>query len=232
MSDVILTLGGVAFQDMEVPEKILFGGQQRVAVQNLIGGGRVVEALGLDDGKISFSGIFSGRDAVSRVQLLDAARALGASLPLVWEGFFYEVVIESFAVEYCRPNWIPFSISCVVVNDPLASLAALVAPVADLVANDLTVASALGGQAGVSLGGLSAMSLTGLSVAQSALSGAIGSSGFAINSAALALNGAADVGAGVNAIGQLSAASSQLAALTNMRGYVNRAAENFASERS
>jgi hypothetical protein len=30
---VILTLGGVPFQDMEVPEKISFGGKQRVVVQ-------------------------------------------------------------------------------------------------------------------------------------------------------------------------------------------------------
>ena len=81
MSKIVLTLGGVPFEDMEVPEKISFGGKQRVAVQNLIGGGRVVVALGLDDGEISFTGIFSGADAVARAQELDAARALGAQLP-------------------------------------------------------------------------------------------------------------------------------------------------------
>ena len=157
MSNVVLTLGGVPFQDMEVPEKISFGGKQRVAVQNLIGGGRVVSALGIDDGKISFSGIFSGSDAVSRAQLLDAARALGASIPLVWDSFFYTVVIEGFTAEYRKTNLIPFSITCVVVNDPLASLAALTAPIANLIGNDLSVASALSGQAGFSLAGLSAI---------------------------------------------------------------------------
>ena len=40
MSNVILTLGGVPFQDMEVPERITFGGKQRVAVQTLLGGDR------------------------------------------------------------------------------------------------------------------------------------------------------------------------------------------------
>jgi hypothetical protein len=60
MSNIILTLGGVPFQDFEVPEQIRFGGAQRLAVHELIGGGRVVDAPGDDAGEISFSGIFSG----------------------------------------------------------------------------------------------------------------------------------------------------------------------------
>ncbi|MCB5944118.1 hypothetical protein [Acidocella sp. KAb 2-4] len=60
MSKVTLTLGGVAFRDMEVPEAIGFGGRQRVAVQELLGGGRAVQVLGVDEGVITFSGIFSG----------------------------------------------------------------------------------------------------------------------------------------------------------------------------
>src|SRR5271154_5082483 len=96
MTNVVLTLGGVPFQDMEVPEKISFGGQQRVAVQNLIGGGRVVATLGIDDGRISFSGIFSGTDAVARAQMLDAARASGLAVPLVWDSFYYTVIIADF----------------------------------------------------------------------------------------------------------------------------------------
>lgn len=228
MSNVILTLGGVPFQEMEVPEKISFGGKQRVAVQNLIGGGRVVEALGLDDGEISFSGIFSGSDAVSRVQLLDAARALGAALPLVWDRFFYMVIIESFAAEYRKPNLIPFSITCVVVDDPLATLAALAAPIADVVGNDLTLAGALTGQAGFSLGGISAAGLAGFSAVQNALSGAIGSSGTTLLAANSALSQASDAGAGIAAVNQIGDASSQLAARAWMGGYVNRAASNLA----
>ena len=230
MSNVILTLGGVPFQDMEVPEKISFGGKQRVAVQQLIGGGRAVEALGLDDGKISFSGIFSGSDAVGRAKLLDAARALGAPLPLVWDGFFYTVIIEGFSAEYRKRNLIPFSITCVVVSDPLASLAAMAAPVANLIRNDLTVASAFSGQAGFSLGELSATSLAEISSVQGVLSSAIGGGGMALSVATSSLNGAADASTGVAAINELSRVSSQLAALNGMRGYVNRAATNLASE--
>jgi hypothetical protein len=229
MSNVILTLGGVPFQDMEVPEKISFGGQQRVAVQNLIGGGRVVSALGIDDGKISFSGIFSGNDAVNRAQLLDAARALGAALPLVWDSFFYTVIIEGFTAEYRKSNLIPFSISCVVVSDPLASLVALAAPIANLVGNDLAAASALSGQAGISLEGLSATSIAGFSAVQGMLGTAIGAGGTVLETGTSALNGAADAGSGVAAVTTIGSASSQLAALSAMNGYVNRAASNLVS---
>jgi hypothetical protein len=72
MSNIILTLGGVPFQDFEVPEQIRFGGSQRLAVHELIGGGRVVDALGDDAGEISFSGIFSSSDAAAGAYRGDA----------------------------------------------------------------------------------------------------------------------------------------------------------------
>lgn len=227
MSDVVLTLGGVTFQDMEVPEKICFGGRQRVAVQNLIGGGRVVSALGLDDGEISFSGIFSGTDAAARAQALDAAQALGAQLPLIWGGFYYTVVIAAFTAEYRKASLIPFTINCVVVSDPLAAAANLVAPVTNLVEGDLAAAAALSGQAGISLQGISAQSLAGFAAVQVALGSGINSIGTSLNGAMEALNGAVMPQAGVAALGQMSAVSGQLAGAAAMQGYVNRAAVNL-----
>jgi hypothetical protein len=227
MSNVVLTLGGVPFQDMEVPEMIRFGGRQRVAVQNLIGGGRVVSALGLDDGEISFSGIFSGPDAVARAQELDAARALGAQLPLVWGGFYYIVVIERFTAEYRKPTLIPFSIYCLVVSDPLAAAASLVAPLANLVGGDLATALALSSQAGISLQGISATSLAGFAVVQGALGAAINAMGGSLNAAGAALNNAVTPDVGVGAVGQLGAVSGRLAGAAAMQGYVSRAAVNL-----
>ncbi len=230
MSHVILTLGGVPFQDMEVPEKICFGGRQNVVVHQLIGGGRVVEALGLDDGKISFSGIFSGSDAVRRTQMLDAARALGASLPLVWDGFFYTVIIEDFCAEYHKSNLIPFAITCVVVSDPLASLAAMAAPAANLISNDLALISAFSGQAGISLDRLSAASVAGITAIQGTMSAVVGTSGAALSEATLMLNSAGDAGSGVAVVNRISVQSSMLAAATTVSGYVNRVAKNMVSE--
>ncbi|MDD2795895.1 hypothetical protein [Acidocella sp.] len=228
MSHVILTLGSVVFRDMEVPEKISFGGRQNLAVQQLIGGGRIVQALGLDDGKISFAGIFSGNDAVTRAQMLDAARALGAPLPLVWDGFYYTVIIDEFCAEYRKTNLIPFSVTCLVISDPLASLAAVAAPVANLIGNDLTAAGALSGQAGVSLDGISASGIAGVAALQSTLQGIVGTQGGVLNGAAAQLNGAADAQGGVVAVNQLDVASSTLAAAAAVSGYVGRAVANLA----
>ena len=52
MSSVGLTLGGIEFRDFEVPEQIVFGGGQTFAIHQIIGGSRVVDALGAADGEI------------------------------------------------------------------------------------------------------------------------------------------------------------------------------------
>ena len=232
MSNVIITLGGVAFQDFEVPEKIVFGGGQRLVVHQLIGGGRSVDALGNDDGEIVFSGIFSSTDAARRAQALDAARALGAAIPLVWDCFFYSVIIAEFIAEYRKPWWIPFVLRCVVVGDPVAQLAALVAPFAELVGNDLTSAISFGGQAGISLNGLSGASVGGFAAAQTSIESGIRSGGIALTNNSAAINVAPDATTGVTSLNQLTATSSQLAALTAANGYINRAASNSANELS
>lgn len=230
MSNVVLSLGTVAFRDMEVPEKISFGGKQRLAVQNVIGGGRIVEALGIDDGEISFSGIFSGSDAASRAQLLDTARALGAQLPLVWQGFYYLVVIAGFAAEYRKPNLIPFSITCVVVTDPLAAVANAVAPIANLVSGDLAAAAALSGPAGISAFSLSAASLATLGGTQGEIASAMSSGGTVLDGAVASLRNAVTPVMGINALGRIGGASAQLAALSGMAGHVNRAVVNLGME--
>jgi hypothetical protein len=223
MSQVVLTLGGVPFQDFEVPEKIAFGGAQRVAVNQLIGGGRVVNALGGEDGEIHFCGVFSGSDASSRAQILDAARELGTAIPLVWGEFFYMVVLVEFAAEYTKPWWIPFAVRCVVATDPVAALAGLAAPVVDMIGNDITAATSFSLQSGISLAGLSGSS-PAYAAAQSSINTALAAGGTALNNGASSLTAAAAAPDGVAAMGQVVASSSQLAALGAMNGYVNRAA--------
>jgi hypothetical protein len=166
---------------------------------------------------------------VSRAQELDAARALGAQLPLVWAGFYYIVVIEAFTAEFRKSTLIPFSITCLVVTDPLAAAANLAAPLANLVGGDLAAALALSGQAGTSLQGISATSLVGFAAVQGALAAGIGSMGLSMNEASASLNGAVTPDTGVAAVGQLGAVSGQLAGATAMQGYVNRASVNLGS---
>src|ERR1700759_4325505 len=99
MTDFLL-LGSVTFQDFELPPRIVFGGAQRLAIHRLPGGARVIDAMGRDDGEISWSGAFSGADAADRARQLDLVRAQGAVLPLAWDAFAYLVVIARFAADY------------------------------------------------------------------------------------------------------------------------------------
>jgi uncharacterized protein YciI len=232
MSNVILTLGGVPFQDFEVPEQIRFGGGQRLAVHDLIGGGRVVDALGDDAGEVSFAGIFSGSDAAARAQALDAARATGAAVPLVWDGFFYTVVIAEFAAEYAKPWWIPFALRCAVVLDSAAVLATVVAPVASLISSDISAAGGLVSLATLPAGVLGDTSAAGLAAAQAQIATGISNTGGALSGNARALNTASDPTSGVAALNAASANSAQLAGLTRLSGYVSRAAVNLENELS
>lgn len=230
MSDVILSLGGVSFRDMEVPEQIFFGGSQRLSVQNTIGNNRVVEAIGGNDGDIFFSGIFSGSDAVERAQLLDSARNLGTKLPLAWKDFYYLVVIRQFSAVYCKPNLIPFSIDCTVVSDPLADTAASLAPIASLISDDFADAMVFCGSAGISPESISSASLSTVNILQSNILGSISASGVALEGGKQGLSTALTPLMGESALTQIFQASQQQAALVGMSGFVNRAAVNLSLE--
>jgi uncharacterized protein YciI len=230
MSQVILTLGGVKFQDFEVPEQIRFGAGQRLAVHELIGGGRVVDALGDEAGEVVFSGIFSGDDAATRARVLDAARALGAAIPLVWDGFYYTVVIAEFAAEYKKPWWIPFVLRCVVVVDPALALETLLAPVGNLISDDISAAAGLLSLAGLPAGSLGAVTASGLAAAQAAITAGIAGTGALLDENVTVLQAAPDAVTGIAALGQVTANAGQLAGLAGMSGYVNRAATNLVGE--
>ena len=111
-----LVLGPVVFQAFEVPERIRFGGKQRVAVHELFGGGRVVDAVGAEEGPIEWSGVFSGGAGAARVRMLEGLRRDGSILLLAWEGWRYSVVIEGFQAVSMNPAWIPYSLRMCVVS--------------------------------------------------------------------------------------------------------------------
>ena len=117
MSNVALILGPISFQDFEVPASINIGGQQRLVIHRLLGGARVIDALGRDDSDISFSGVFSGDTAIIRARALDQMRVSGLTVSLTWDVFFYSVIIKSFEADYHSGWWIPYRIRCTVVCD-------------------------------------------------------------------------------------------------------------------
>ena len=136
-----LVLGPVAFRDFEIPERIAFGGTQKLAVHELPGGGRIVDAMGAQNADLVWSGVFSGSDASERIRLLDGLRLLAVEVPLRWDVFAYSVIIERLEAEYTNPWWIPYHLTCKIVQDPIASLIALGTTLVSQVVSDLAVAA-------------------------------------------------------------------------------------------
>jgi hypothetical protein len=121
---VTLTLGGIAFSGFEIPEKINFGGRQNLVTHKLVGGKRIIDAMGRDDDDIAWAGRFRGSNAKIRAQALDGLRISGAPQTLGWDGFSYSVIIKEFKADYTQSYEIPYTVTCEVVQDnrnPLAS---------------------------------------------------------------------------------------------------------------
>lgn len=144
-ADTVLTLGDFEFARYEVPEQITFGGEQRLVVHELVGGARVIDAMGRSDAPLEWSGLFQGENALARARYLDGLRVAGQSLILTWDEFMFEVVIASFRADYQRFYQIPYRINCTVLQDlsnPVTSIAD--AGIDDMIADDMNSANALG----------------------------------------------------------------------------------------
>jgi hypothetical protein len=220
-----LLLGPVAFAGFEVPDRITFGGRQRLAIHRLVGGGRVVDALGADDADLAWSGVFSGPDAADRARLLDALRMAGAQVTLTWDAFFYTVVIAEFSADYSAPWWVPYRLVCTVVLDPAAPVVQAAADLLTSVTADLTSASAAFDVSAP----LAAVGVTGAATAGTAANAAAVAS-LAASQAALGTQLAA-AGAALGGDDPLavSAAAGQLASLSQASAYLGRARVNLAN---
>jgi hypothetical protein len=131
---ITLTLGGIVFNDFEIPENINFGGDQRLVVHKLPGGTRVIDAMGPDEAEIRWSGRFRGPSAEQRGLVLDFMRCQGQQVLLTWGLHIYQVVISHFEADFqYGGNEIPYTIGCtVVVNVTQAAAAALIGLVESL----------------------------------------------------------------------------------------------------
>lgn len=150
-------LGSVVFRGFEVPEQISLGGRQRLAVHDLPGGGRVIDAMGPDEAPIRWSGIFSGQDAAARVRVLEMMRRGGNSWPLSWDAWRFNVIIKEFEAEVSNPFWISYRITLLVIPDVTSGamdLAITTPSVAEL--SGLPAAADLSGQIALASAGLGA----------------------------------------------------------------------------
>lgn len=244
MSDIVLVLGPVAFADFEIPEQIRFGGNQRLAVHQLPGGRRVIDALGRDDREICWSGAFTGEDATARARLLDALRVHGRPLALTWDVFFYSVAIASFDVDYCKNWWIPYRIACTVLRDEAEVVVAEVPGLVAQVASDVGIATSLAAGAGIDLSAAQAAVTMANAIApgtvaysaaqavlrrsQSEIGQGIGATD--LQAAAIAAGSSlasSPSAAGIAAVSGAADALGRLGALTAARGFVGRSLLNL-----
>ena len=117
MVDTVITLGNFQFRNMEIPEFINFGGDQKLSVKELVGGARIVDVMGPSHGDPQWSGLITGPDAMSRAQSLNAMRIAGRSLNFSVFSLSYQVVIESFVFKTEKFYQISFDIKLKVVTD-------------------------------------------------------------------------------------------------------------------
>lgn len=220
-----LLLGLVSFESFELPSRISWGGRQRLAVHVLPGGGRVIDAMGRDDARITWSGVFTGPDAAIRARLLDQMRGDGAVWPLTWDSFFYSVVVYEFQARFEKPNWIPYRVSCTVLRDEVEALIDAGLSIAADVAGDVA-AGALGGvdvsaaSAAIGVAGATDVGTAANAAAGLALNGAVASS-----DAVVAAPLAPPMDAGSLLISTESAGQQAQAALAG--GYLRRARTNL-----
>ena len=241
MSDTVLLLGPVVFQEFEIPPCINFGGRQRLAMHRMPDGARIVDALGRDDAQITFSGIFSGSDATLRARILDELRAGGLTLPLTWDVFFYTVMISEFHADYRNGWWIPYQITCTVLRDeasaliqPLVSLAtAVLADIGNAASDalsagfDLSQVQAALGAPGATIRGTAAYGTAqaSLATAQSSMQASIGAADTALSG--IDLSNVSSPGVGAASLLKASDVAGQLGSITSARSYVSRAAINL-----
>lgn len=223
MSDFSLTLGPVAFAGFELPSSITIGGQQRLAIHRLPGGIRIIDALGPDPADIAFAGIFTGPDAADRARLLDTLRIAGSALPLAWDAFLYTVIVERFEADYRSPWWIPYRLSCTVVQDETAAIATATIAAVSTVGADLLAAgpAAAPATAAIAVRGATTAGTPAYAAATAGLNANIAAIDTQISGAQAGLL-SPDLATTVGVAGLL-------AQLTTARAYMARAARNLAS---
>ena len=243
MSGGVLLLGAVEFKDFEIPASVNFGGTQRLAIHHLSGGAKVIDTLGRDDRDITFSGMFSGSNATCRARMLDKMRVSGAVYPLSWDVFLYSVIIKRFEADYRSGWWIPYRLSCAVLQDEASALVTEIATATESILADIAAAGSytttVGPDVSPTLSAVSQPNATTLgtsrySAASSALAqtssdfnSPIASTEAALDGQAISMNGG-PVSA-VSAMNTATSSAGELASLVTARSYIGRAALNLAS---
>ena len=233
-------LGPVVFEGHEVPSRIGIGGAQAVKIHRLPGGGRVIDAMGVDDSAISWRGFFTGPMASARARLVDAMRQNGQLVGLSFGDYAFNVVVVHFEYDLQdRGALISYRIRTEIVPDDSGQVGDTTALIAASLLNDIAAATmALSGPG--SSGG--AMALLGVTSALALPGGPtsavmLAATGVALQAGAVAVNATilaagavlpqafgtgSTAGASASGLTAAVTAAGSLAAATQASAYVNR----------
>ncbi len=138
-----LTIGDLVLQGHEVPGRISIGGAQSVTVHKMPGGRRIIDAMGVDDGSISWRGVFCGPDAAQRARMLDIMRQQGTPRVLSFGDYTFTVIIVHYEYDYQnRGAVISYRLKSEIVPDAL-NLADSTASTDFAAQSDLTIGQGL-----------------------------------------------------------------------------------------
>lgn len=117
-----ISIGTVVLDAFEVPQRVSYGGRQRLVTHYLADGRRLIDVLGPEELDIRFKGSATGPSAMDRVRHLDRMRSHGEQTVLRWSGLRFPVIVRELALEYRSESWIDYDLTCVVL-DPGAEAA-------------------------------------------------------------------------------------------------------------
>lgn len=238
-----VVLGGFAFQDFEVPATITLPVKQAVAVHKLIGGERVLDAMGPDYGDIAWAGVMLGAFAEARAQALKAVADAGQAAALTWGTWAFTVLPYQLTLKEGFQQ-VAYAIKCSVIRDDSAAPAGGATDLTTSVTQDMAAALMQGGAAlSATLGGAQSAiqglapilpGSAGVASALASVAGAQGLVGAIAGTSATVLAGAgaraATAGTPVASISDLDAvttAAGTLAQAVSAGGYLGRMAANL-----
>lgn len=142
MSGDVLILGDMVLDNIShpwaMPSKVSGGMEQQLGVSQLIGGARVVDAMGQAPLPLKWQGRWRGPNASSNNDIMIAMAQAGQQIACSWGEYFYNVVLKAYSFEYEDYFEIMYNLELIVIPDDVTQGGS---SLDDLVGGDMSTAS-------------------------------------------------------------------------------------------
>lgn len=138
------TLGGITFSDWETPTRLALPSGHKLNKHMLIGGQRVIDAMGYDPEPMRWSARSRTPASAGQMAALKAMCDAGQTVTLTWNTYSYQVIIEKCGPVYRTPIEWEYTVTCEIVSDSSGtSLGGAVSSLDSLIGGDLSTALSL-----------------------------------------------------------------------------------------